>query len=121
MLLGIDPAVPSSDDHGLSKTDADGEHKVSFLERHAALKNTFVTIERTICVFLSVAVSILVPEFSSMMAFLGAFSAFLLCVIGPVSAKISLNGRVQVLDVFLLTMAVVMASWGTVAAFWFTT
>lgn len=121
MLLGIDPASSASDDHGLSvKTPADNASP-SFLERHHTLKNTFVTIERTVFVFLSVAVSILVPEFSSMMAFLGAFSAFLLCVIGPVSAKIALNGRANLWDVFLLVTAVVMATWGTGAAFWSTT
>lgn len=121
MLLGIDPSVQSGDDHDVSvKTDSD-DARPSFLERHQALKNTFVSIERTLFVFLSVTVSILVPEFSSMMAFLGAFSAFLLCVIVPISAKIALNGRIGVWDVFLLVVAVVMASWGTGAAFWSTT
>jgi len=65
-----------------------------------------------------VAVSILVPEFSSVMAFLGSFSAFMLCVIGPVSAKSALAGRWSVWDVLLLVVAVIMAVWGTVAAFW---
>ena len=121
MLLGIDPSSQSADEHGVpAKTDADNDNP-SFLERHHTLKNTFVTIERTLFVFLSVATSIVVPEFSSMMAFLGAFSAFLLCVIGPLSAKICLNGRVGLWDLFLLATGVVMASWGTGAAFWSTT
>ncbi|THH34010.1 hypothetical protein EUX98_g27 [Antrodiella citrinella] len=120
MLLGIDPVVPSGDDHAMS-IKSDTNAAPSFLERHHALKNTFVTIERTLFVFMSVAISILVPEFSSMMAFLGAFSSFLLCVIGPVSAKIALAGRVGLWDAFLLVTAVVMACWGTGAAFWSTT
>lgn len=66
------------------------------------------------------AVSILIPEFSSVMAFLGSFSAFMLCVIGPISAKSALAGRWGVLDVLLLIVAVIMAVWGTVAPFWST-
>ncbi|TCD64000.1 hypothetical protein EIP91_004702 [Steccherinum ochraceum] len=120
MLLGIDPSSSAPDDHGLA-VKANDSPNPSFLERHHALKNTFVTIERTIFVFLSVAISVLIPEFSSMMAFLGAFSAFLLCVIGPVTAKIALQGRIKPFDAFLLLTAVVMACWGTGAAFWSTT
>jgi solute carrier family 32 (vesicular inhibitory amino acid transporter) len=78
----------------------------------------FVTFERALLTSLSVAVSILVPEFSSMMAFLGSFSAFLICVIGPVSAKVAMTGRCGPWDAFLLLTAVMMAVWGTGAAFW---
>lgn len=66
----------------------------------------------------SVAVSIYVPEFSAVMAFLGAFSAFVLCVIGPIGAKISLAGKCQWFDAIILFGASVMAIWGTVAAVW---
>lgn len=52
-----------------------------------------------------------------MMAFLGSFSAFMMCVIGPVSAKIMLGGRCSVFDGGLLTLGVCMAIWGTVAGF----
>lgn len=55
-----------------------------------------------------------------MMAFLGSFSAFLLCVIGPVSAKIVLTGRCGLWDAILLVLATIMATWGTVAALWST-
>ncbi|KAH8100648.1 transmembrane amino acid transporter protein-domain-containing protein [Cristinia sonorae] len=120
MLLGIDPGM-QIDDHGVTVKPTTDNQEPSFLERHHALKNTFVTIERTLFVILSVAASILVPEFSSMMAFLGAFSAFLLCVIGPVMAKIAMTGKVIPWDAFLLVTAVVMAGWGTGAAFWSTT
>ena len=52
-----------------------------------------------------------------MMAFLGSFSAFLLCVIGPISAKIALTNACSFLDAFMLVAGVVMAAWGTATAF----
>lgn len=51
------------------------------------------------------------------MAFLGSFSAFMLCVIGPISAKVMLAGRCGVFDAAILGLGVLMAVWGTVAAF----
>jgi len=50
------------------------------------------------------------------MAFLGSFSAFTICIIGPVSAHIRLNGARQ-LDLAILFVAILMATWGTIAAF----
>lgn len=81
------------------------------------LKSILMVIERSVFAVLTVAVSILFPEFGSMMAFLGSFSAFMLCVIGPVSAKVALAGKCSFTDAGLLVVAVVMAAWGTVAAF----
>jgi len=75
-------------------------------------------VERVSVPVLSITVSILVPEFSSLMAFLGSFSAFMICVIGPISAKIALEGRCKSIDALLLAVAIVMATWGTMAAFW---
>jgi vesicular inhibitory amino acid transporter len=74
--------------------------------------------ERVSIPVLSITVSILVPEFSSLMAFLGSFSAFMICVIGPISAKIALEGRCGFIDASLLGIAILMATWGTSAAFW---
>ena len=76
-------------------------------------------IERILFAALAVSISIFIPEFSSMMAFLGSFSAFMLCVIGPVSAKIALSDQkgAGMFDAFLLVSGVVMAAWGTYAAF----
>ncbi|KAJ7030117.1 transmembrane amino acid transporter protein-domain-containing protein [Mycena alexandri] len=65
----------------------------------------------------SVAVSVVVPEFSAAMAFLGSFSAFALCVIGPIAAKIALERRCGVFDAFVVGVAGGMAVWGTGAAF----
>src|SRR5437588_7704844 len=75
-------------------------------------------VERVSVAVLSIAVSIIVPEFSSLMAFLGSFSAFTLCVIGPISAKIALEGKCGFVDASLLAVATLMATWGTIAAFW---
>ncbi|KAF5377663.1 hypothetical protein D9615_005253 [Tricholomella constricta] len=67
---------------------------------HAALRRTFAVFQRV-----------------SMMAFLGSFSAFMLCVIGPISAKVMLAGRCSLLDGTFLAVGVIMAVWGTLAAF----
>ena len=67
---------------------------------------------------LSVVISVLVPEFSAMMAFLGACTNFLLCVMGPICAKIALGGKATWFDGVVLIMAVVMGTWGTLAVIW---
>jgi vesicular inhibitory amino acid transporter len=83
------------------------------------LKKLFspTVLQRILVTLLSILVSILVPEFSSMMAFLGSFSAFILCVIGPISAKVMLAGRCGVFDAVVLTLGIIKAIWGTAAAF----
>ncbi|KAI0079589.1 hypothetical protein K474DRAFT_1617378 [Panus rudis PR-1116 ss-1] len=116
MLFGIDIGASAPDDHGLL-------HKSSSTETHSqprsvAAKNLLIIVERTAFVVASVGVSILIPEFSSMMAFLGAFTSFLLCVIGPLLAKMALSREVKWYDAITLLVAIVMASWGTGAAFW---
>jgi len=84
------------------------------------LKRVLIVCERIGIVCLAVAVSILVPEFGTIMAIFGSFSVFVLCVIGPIVAKMSLEGEAKIVDVVILTSSIVMASWGTVAAFWST-
>lgn len=67
-----------------------------------------------------VLVAILVPEFGRVMSLLGAGSAFLLCIIGPIAAKMLIeesSGWVGVMDWILLVVASIMAAWGTAAAF----
>ena len=80
--------------------------------------HAFTVIERTLITLLSIAVSITIPEFDSVMAFLGSFSAFIICVIGPLMAKASLAGHLGLWDWVFLTVAIGMATWGTGAAFW---
>ena len=63
--------------------------------------------------FMAVAVSIAIPEFSSMMGILGSLFAFLMCVIGPISAKIAIDKKCTKWDALILLVGVTMASWGT--------
>jgi len=86
-----------------------------------SLKHMLVACERIGFTCLAVAVSILVPNFGSIMAIFGSFSVFTLCVIGPIAAKMSLEGKATVGDVVILVSSIVMALWGTVAGFWSTT
>jgi len=92
-------------------------HSVNQSKRSIFVKDLLVVVERTAFTCLAVLVSILIPEFSSVMAFLGSFSAFMLCVIGPISAKVALAGRCGWGDAVLLATGLIMAAWGTFAAF----
>ncbi|KAI0094699.1 transmembrane amino acid transporter protein-domain-containing protein [Irpex rosettiformis] len=121
IILGIETSGSSPDDHDISSSDSkpqDPGSDAATYQRKQKFKYIVTVIERALLTSFSVAVSILVPEFSSMMAFLGSFSAFLICVIGPVSAKVALAGRCGLWDGVLLVTAVAMAAWGTGAAFW---
>ncbi|KAG7099387.1 hypothetical protein E1B28_001242 [Marasmius oreades] len=73
----------------------------------------FSSLQRILVTLASVSVSIAVPEFSAMMAFLGSFSAFMLCIIGPVAAKVALERECGLADGVILAIGVVMAVWGT--------
>ncbi|GJJ08761.1 hypothetical protein Clacol_002980 [Clathrus columnatus] len=57
-----------------------------------------LVIERILLVIFSIAVSILIPEFSTMMAFLGSFSAFIgfTIVIGLTASTVTTTGRLFV-------------------------
>lgn len=76
-----------------------------------------VVLERTALVAAVAAVAVLVPDFSASMAFLGSFSAFVLCVLGPIMAKAGVEGRIGVLDSVLLVVSTAMAAAGTAASF----
>ncbi|KAF7978865.1 hypothetical protein HWV62_44343 [Athelia sp. TMB] len=116
IMLGLETtAPPMSPDQVDPKT----QHPITpHHQRNQKAKFILTIVERVVFTFLAVGVSILVPEFSAVMAFLGSFSAFMLCVIGPVCAKSALAGRWGFWDAILLIVAVVMAVWGTCAAFW---
>ncbi|KAH7883747.1 transmembrane amino acid transporter protein-domain-containing protein [Phlebopus sp. FC_14] len=109
IMLGLDATLsPISEDGKGATTHID----ISFMKR------MLIAIERIMVPALSISVSILVPQFSVLMAFLGSFSAFVICVIGPISAKIALTGRCHWFDAILLGMSVVMAAWGTFSTIW---
>ncbi|TFK76935.1 hypothetical protein BDN72DRAFT_755228 [Pluteus cervinus] len=107
ILLGVDSLSSTTD----ARKSLDG------CKPGGCFKQVVSTIQRLCMTILAVAVSICVPQFSAMMAFLGSFSAFLLCVIGPITAKIALEGRCNRFDGFVLIIASIMAGWGTYAAF----
>ncbi|TRM65793.1 transmembrane amino acid transporter protein-domain-containing protein [Schizophyllum amplum] len=103
----------------------------SILSRPAT-RHVFAVTQRVVVTCLAVLVSIIVPEFSAMMAFLGAFSAFMLCVIGPIAARLALEaqdgkqaaqegkrwGVRSAIDIGLVLMALAMAGWGRRRRFW---
>jgi vesicular inhibitory amino acid transporter len=86
-----------------------------------SLKRVLVACERITFVCLAVAVSILIPNFASIMAIVGSFTVFALCVIGPIAAKISLERKATAVDITILISSIIMALWGTAAAFLSTT
>ncbi|KAG8986496.1 hypothetical protein FRB94_014061 [Tulasnella sp. JGI-2019a] len=79
-------------------------------------KAVFRMFTRALLTIFVVVVAICIPDFGIMMAFLGAFSAFTLCVIGPLAAKMSLERRIGFMDLIMLIVAVIMASWATYIA-----
>lgn len=120
MMLGIDSGSGTNDDYGAkpSMHDLEAPHSSAPIRRHRARHGLLTLVERALFTLCSVTVSIFLPDFSSMMAFLGAFTSFLLCIIGPVSAKAALTGRCTFWDGCLIAGGVVMATWGTIASFW---
>ncbi|KAJ7278969.1 transmembrane amino acid transporter protein-domain-containing protein [Mycena rebaudengoi] len=98
ILLGIDRPLSAPEDLAAKLAEP----------RRISIKSALGVIQRIIVTLLS---------FSAAMAFLGSFSAFVLCVIGPICAKIALEGRCGVFDGAIVALAVVMAVWGTGAAF----
>ncbi|KAF8898555.1 transmembrane amino acid transporter protein-domain-containing protein [Infundibulicybe gibba] len=113
ILLGIDTPVATPENLAAK---SNGLKDVISGDR-VAFKRTLAILQRVCVTLLSVGVSIMVPEFSSMMAFLGSFSAFVICVLGPISAKVMLAGRCGLFDGLVLLIGVIMAVWGTWAAF----
>jgi vesicular inhibitory amino acid transporter len=83
IMLGLEPRAPPTapDDH-TAKPRTLTLHGHPPGEPRLGMRRVGVVVERVAFAALSVTVSIGVPDFSSMMAFIGSFSAFLLCVIG---------------------------------------
>ena len=113
MILGIDTSGLAPPDHAPAPSSSPSAPA----PKHPKLRGTLVALERTVLTLLSVAVSILIPEFASVMAVLGSTFSFLLCIIGPVSAKVALAGGCGVWDGLLLATSSAMALWGTACAF----
>ncbi|KAG8856309.1 hypothetical protein FRB96_006460 [Tulasnella sp. 330] len=117
--LGVIVTVHSEVEDGYSSCPPD-EFLISPTANDIASANrrkaVFRMVTRTVMTVAVVLVAIYIPDFSTMMAFLGAFSAFTLCVIGPLAAKMSLERKIGVFDVLMLLVAVVMATWATYIA-----
>ncbi|KAL6299652.1 transmembrane amino acid transporter protein-domain-containing protein [Sparassis latifolia] len=120
IVLGLETNTAPTSEH-TAKSTTQGAEPLTAQRRKVVLKRILTAAERAAFTMLSVAVSILVPEFSSMMAFLGACTSFLLCVIGPISAKVALAGRCGFWDGLALVIGTVMAVWGTAATVWSST
>ncbi|THU94817.1 hypothetical protein K435DRAFT_667480 [Dendrothele bispora CBS 962.96] len=107
VLVGIEAGVASPEDMAIKMSTP----------RPWSMKVVLGYAQRIIVTLASVGVSIAVPEFDAMMAFLGSFSAFMICIIGPIAAKVALERKCGILDGFILIVGVVMAVWGTGSAF----
>ncbi|KAJ8455245.1 hypothetical protein ONZ45_g18997 [Pleurotus djamor] len=107
ILLGLDSQVASPEEFS---------GKASPRGACIPLKRILHILQRAGLTVASVAASIFIPEFSSVMAFLGAFSAFVLCVIGPIGAKVAITRECGWFDGITLAIATAMAIWGTYAS-----
>ncbi|KAJ7783455.1 transmembrane amino acid transporter protein-domain-containing protein [Mycena maculata] len=81
------------------------------------IKHGLRIVQRICVTLLSVLMSILVPGFSEILAFLGCSSAFMLCVIGPLAAKAAISKRCGMVDGLVIVVALFMAVWGTLSLF----
>ncbi|CAE6527549.1 unnamed protein product [Rhizoctonia solani] len=121
IMLGIDQChVPSLSIEQPPSPSRKQQVHIDIIPSHHAReqRNKILrAVERISLALAVVTVAILFPEFGVVMAFLGAFSAFMLCVIGPICAKAALNKKLEVLDASLLVIAIAMAGAGTWVAF----
>ncbi|KAJ7169584.1 transmembrane amino acid transporter protein-domain-containing protein [Mycena filopes] len=109
ILLGIEQPRCSSNDEMKKMSSA--------LASRENVKFALRIVQRICITLLSVMMSVLVPGFSEILAFLGCSSAFMLCVIGPLAANASISGRCGFVDGLIMVVALSMAVWGTVALF----
>jgi len=84
--------------------------------RRNRIRNGLRGVGKLIVASLVVTVSIMIPQFSALMSFLGAFSAFTICIIGPMLAKVALERRCGLIDASILIVVIGMTIWGTYAS-----
>ncbi|KAF5337361.1 hypothetical protein D9611_003336 [Ephemerocybe angulata] len=116
ILLGLDTSTFSSPEDLAAKPD--GMSTISPHGSSIKLKKALAVFQRIGMTVLSVVVSIAIPEFSSMMAFLGSFSAFMLAIVGPILAKVMIDRKCSWFDGIVMALGIGTAIWGTGAAFW---
>ncbi|KAK7058807.1 hypothetical protein VNI00_001431 [Paramarasmius palmivorus] len=107
VLVGIESGVTTPEDMAMKMAASMQWTKRDILSH----------FQRILVTLAAVGVSVAVPEFDAMMAFLGSFSAFMICIIGPISAKVALERRCGIADGIILVIGLVMAAWGTGSAF----
>ncbi|KAG7443486.1 uncharacterized protein BT62DRAFT_333748 [Guyanagaster necrorhizus] len=73
--------------------------------------------QRLSITLLTVGVSIIVPDFGQVTELMGSFSAFLIVVICPIGAKLTITRTCGFFDVLVLGISVLMGTWGTITAF----
>lgn len=93
---------------------SDGKVGIKGHDHHSSWRQNLLRIFLTIS---AVAVSMVFPQFSAVMAFMGSFSAFMINLVGPVAAKVVLQGRCGIFDGTVIVIGLVMTVWGTYAAF----
>lgn len=101
-LLGID-SHSTNHDH-----DPDAR-----VQSRITLRQFASIVQRVVVTMVVVAVSIAIPEFGSIMGFIGTVFAFLMSFIGPICAKIAFEKRCSGSDALMVVIGVSMASWGT--------
>jgi len=106
ILMGLDPL-----------DEKEIEAPTPYGVKRAVPKKVIATVPRVVVAFAAVAVSIYIPGFSVAMAFLGSFSAFSISIVGPIAAKVKLEGTCGLFDAAVMFVGSVMAVWGTTAAF----
>lgn len=109
ILMGLD--LPEQTIKKESGASTEGKNN------RATIIKIFATLQRITVTCAAVVVSIYIPEFSVMMAFLGSFSAFCISVVGPIAAKVKIEGKCGLFDAAIMFVGAVMAIWGTIAAF----
>jgi len=114
ILLGLDAPLTSPEDLAAKPDGLSVAPKGSHFGRW---KRFLGIIQRIFLTTMSVIVSILVPEFSLMMAFVGSFSAFMISIVGPVVAKVMIDKRCGWFDALIIIVGTIMAVWGTITAF----
>jgi vesicular inhibitory amino acid transporter len=112
VLLGLTGSLGSAED----QLDKQGFQSTGQGRKHGTIKRTLAVAQRLVFTCLSVVVSILVPEFSSVMGVLGSFFAFCVCIIGPVTAKMTIMKKVEWYDAVLLAISICMGVLGTCAS-----
>lgn len=113
-MLGLDAPLTSPEDLAAKPDGLSVAPKGSHFGRW---KRVLGVLQRIFVTTLSIMVSIMIPDFSSTMAFIGSFSAFMISIVGPVLASVMIDKRSSHFDWLIIVVGTIMAIWGTIATF----